>query len=78
MVATEIKQKTYHVIASHAMIVCDNKSQQETSMEHEVTARVYTKDMNLVRAFMKKKGIVKTADGMRVVIEYANAHGALS
>jgi hypothetical protein len=60
------------------MIVCDNKSQQETSMEHEVTARVYTKDMNLVRAFMKKKGIVKTADGMRVVIEYANAHGALS
>lgn len=47
-------------------------------MEHETTAKVYTKDLNIIRAFMVKNGIVKTADGIRVAIEYANAHGALS
>jgi methyl coenzyme M reductase subunit C-like uncharacterized protein (methanogenesis marker protein 7) len=46
-------------------------------MEQEVTAKVYSKDLNIVRAFMSKNGIVKTADGIRVAIEYANAHGAL-
>jgi len=44
-------------------------------MEHEVTAKVYSKDLNIVREFMVRKGIVKTADGIRVAIEYANAHG---
>ena len=45
-------------------------------MEQEQTAKVYTKDLNIVREFMVRKGIVKTADGIRVAIEYANAHGA--
>ena len=45
-------------------------------MEQEVTAKVYSKDLNIVREFMSKNGIVKTADGIRVAIEYANAHGA--
>jgi hypothetical protein len=47
-------------------------------MEQETTAKVYTKDLNVIRAFMVKNRIVKTADGIRVAIEYANAHGALS
>ena len=45
-------------------------------MEHEQTAKVYSKDLNLIREFMVRKGIVKTADGIRIAIEYANAHGA--
>jgi hypothetical protein len=71
-----MNRNTYHVIASHSKLTCDKQSQQERSMEHETTAKVYTKDLNLVRAFMVKNGIVKTADGIRVAIEYANAHGA--
>jgi hypothetical protein len=46
-------------------------------MEQEQTAKVYSKDLNIVRAFMVRNGIVKTADGIRIAIEYANAHGAL-
>jgi hypothetical protein len=72
-----MSRNTYHVIASHSKLTCDKQSQQERSMEQETTAKVYTKDLNLVRAFMVKNGIVKTADGIRVAIEYANAHGAL-
>ena len=71
-----MNRNTYHVIASHSKIDCDKQSQQERSMEHETTAKVYTKDLNTIRSFMVKKGIVKTADGIRVAIEYANAHGA--
>lgn len=72
-----MSKNIYHVIASHSKLVCDKQSQQEISMEHETTAKVYTKDLNIVRAFMSNNGIVKTADGIRVAIEYANAHGAL-
>ena len=71
-----MNRNTYHVIASHSKLVCDKQSQQERSMEQEQTAKVYSKDLNIVREFMVRKGIVKTADGIRVAIEYANAHGA--
>ena len=70
-----MSKNIYHIIASHSKLVCDKQSQQERSMEHEVTAKVYSKDLNIVREFMVRKGIVKTADGIRVAIEYANAHG---
>jgi hypothetical protein len=77
-VATEMNQNTYHVIASHSKLVCDNKSQQERSMdEQEVTVRIYSKDLFIIEKFMEKHGIKKNADGIRVAIEYANAHGAL-
>jgi len=72
-----MKQNIYHIIASHSRITCDSESQQERSMEQETTIRVYTKDLNVIKTFMAKKRILKTADGVRIAIEYANAHGAL-
>jgi hypothetical protein len=46
--------------------------------EETVTVRVYRKDFNTVVKFMVKKGIKNNADGMRVAIQYADSHGALS
>jgi hypothetical protein len=45
--------------------------------EQEVTVRIYSKDLFVIGKFMEKHGIKKNADGIRVAIEYANAHGAL-
>lgn len=73
-----MKQNLYHIIASHSKLVCDNKSQQEISMdEHTVTARMYSKDLVKLNKFMSKHQEMKTADAIRVCVEYTDAHGAL-
>lgn len=46
--------------------------------EETITVRVYRKDFNIVTKFMGKKGIKNNADGMRVAIQYADSHKALS
>jgi hypothetical protein len=53
--------------------------QQDRSMNEETkTAQVYVKDLEKIVAFRERKGLRITADAIRVCLEYADSHGALS
>jgi hypothetical protein len=45
--------------------------------EQTATARVYSKDLLKLGNFMEKHPGMKTADAIRVCVEYTDAHGAL-
>ena len=39
---------------------------------------IYLKDLGIVKDFKKEKKLKTLADSLRVIIEYANSHGALA
>lgn len=47
-------------------------------MEEITSTSIYKKDLRLVDDFKDRKGFKNRAEAVRVIVEYANAHGALS
>lgn len=46
-------------------------------METITSASIYGKDLAIVDDFKRRKGFKNRAEVIRVIVEYANAHGVL-
>lgn len=51
---------------------------EETKMETQTSTSIYVKDLEILDDFKNRKGLKNRAEAVRVIVEYANAHGALS
>lgn len=47
-------------------------------MDKIVTSPIYESDLKYVKAFRDSKKLKNLAEAMRVIVEYANAHGVFS